>query len=154
MTQKKCSKCGCCKEETDYHWSSKRLNRRCSQCKSCRAVATRAYRKKYKTKRAIYDKQYYKKNITRYREWNHKRRSAICNCKDHFSSEQIEELMSFQFGLCFYCSTDIRYDYHIDHFVPLKLLNLSCPTCNCSKNGKLPTEFLETFGWSETLTKI
>ncbi|WP_161404816.1 HNH endonuclease [Paenibacillus silvestris] len=75
-----------------------------------------------------------------------------------YKSYRSELMEDFQ-GRCGYCNSYfgiIKKDYHIDHFVPQRiilksrthnhLLNdyknlvLSCPTCNGSKSGKWPSE--------------
>ena len=49
---------------------------------------------------------------------------------------------------CFYCQKPIAKNIHVDHFIPWSYMQndqlwnfvLSCPTCNTSKNNKLPIE--------------
>lgn len=55
-----------------------------------------------------------------------------------------------QNGLCFWCNDALDDTYHADHYIPLikggtnfpENIVLSCPTCNISKGGKMPDEYL------------
>jgi 5-methylcytosine-specific restriction endonuclease McrA len=51
-----------------------------------------------------------------------------------------------QQGRCFWCSASVADSYHVDHVIPLSRhgshspdnIVIACPTCNISKNDKLP----------------
>lgn len=52
----------------------------------------------------------------------------------------------FESKTCFYCGKPLRGKIHVDHFIPWSFIKddqlwnfvLTCPTCNTSKNSKLP----------------
>jgi hypothetical protein len=68
----------------------------------------------------------------------------------------ISNLIRHQLHLCYICRKPINGNYHIDHLIPLSLLNhkqvglstspdnlyLACPSCNLSKGTKLSGWYL------------
>lgn len=64
-------------------------------------------------------------------------------------------LMAAQKCKCAVCRTDITKAYHVDHNMPLVLggsndktnIQLLCPSCNTSKGGKHPVEFMQQRGY-------
>jgi 5-methylcytosine-specific restriction endonuclease McrA len=69
------------------------------------------------------------------------------------TTEDIADQYARQNGKCYWCGTRVGDSYHVDHVIPLSRgggngpenLVIACPTCNFSKNARLPHE------WSDKL---
>lgn len=67
----------------------------------------------------------------------------------------VRGLMKAQKCMCAVCRVDITDAYHVDHIMPLVLggsndrtnLQLLCPSCNTSKGGKHPVDFMQKRGF-------
>jgi 5-methylcytosine-specific restriction endonuclease McrA len=65
------------------------------------------------------------------------------------TAADIQVIYASQRGLCWWCSCELKDNYHVDHRVPLarggsdapENLVLTCPHCNISKGSKLPSEW-------------
>jgi 5-methylcytosine-specific restriction endonuclease McrA len=79
-----------------------------------------------------------------------RRRSLERNALGTFTAADVQDMYQRQEGRCLYCNKDVGDDYHVDHYIPLARggtnlpLNIviACPSCNKSKNQKLPSEFV------------
>ena len=66
----------------------------------------------------------------------------------------IARLSVLQRGKCAMCKCSLRFGFHLDHIMPLKLggtnrpsnAQLLCPTCNCSKGARHPVDFARSKG--------
>ena len=66
-----------------------------------------------------------------------------------FTVRDVELQRKAQNNHCWWCSKALKDTYHIDHRIPLSRggsnsaenICLTCPTCNLSKNNKLPWEW-------------
>lgn len=85
------------------------------------------------------------KNRDRYRSYQHQYRTRkLANGGSH-TAEDIQRQYESQQGCCFWCSVQVTA-YHVDHVIPLSRggsdypenIVIACPTCNVSKNDKLP----------------
>jgi len=64
---------------------------------------------------------------------------------------KLKEWVAAQPKQCEYCGTDCAEDYQVDHIVPIAKggehqthnLAIACPSCNLSKGGKDPDQFLD-----------
>jgi 5-methylcytosine-specific restriction endonuclease McrA len=85
-----------------------------------------------------------------------RRAVAIRNCsirrrgaKGSHTPEDIQAQRKRQRNKCFWCSCSLSSGYHVDHVIPLSKggtnhatnLVLACPSCNCRKHAKMPSEF-------------
>lgn len=85
---------------------------------------------------------------------NRFRRRALGLTDPGFSTQDVFDLMEDQEYRCFYCSTDLKEDYHLDHKLPLSRGGLdtkenlcaACPTCNTRKGKKTHEEFTKVLG--------
>ncbi len=67
----------------------------------------------------------------------------------NYTKNDIKELLTKYGRFCFYCGSALK-KFHADHFIPLSRggknsadnIVLSCPSCNFSKGGKMPWEWL------------
>lgn len=84
------------------------------------------------------------------REYNHNRRARKLNAEGSYTAADIKLLLKSQKHQCWWCSVKlVGKDYHIDHRIPLSRggsnapenLCITCPSCNLSKNNKLPQEW-------------
>lgn len=79
-----------------------------------------------------------------------RRRARLTKAEGNFTKADIKLQYKSQRGRCWWCQSDLEEQgYHIDHLVPLvqggsnkpENLVLACPSCNCSKGGKMPHEW-------------
>lgn len=84
------------------------------------------------------------------RQRQSRRRARKYNAGGRYTKADIQLLFASQKGLCWWCDSPLpERGYHIDHRIPLARggsnepgnLCLSCPTCNHSKNAKMPWEW-------------
>ncbi len=70
--------------------------------------------------------------------------------KGTHTAQQIREQYERQKGRCYYCQQKVKWSkHHVDHVIPLSRggsndisnLVIACPTCNLSKNDRLPHEW-------------
>jgi len=67
-----------------------------------------------------------------------------------FTGGDIKAQYASQDGKCFWCGKKVYKNYHIDHVIPLSQggtnwpdnLVIACPSCNTSKGGKMPDEWV------------
>jgi hypothetical protein len=102
----------------------------------------REYQRKYQRERQ-------KAQPERYRAYQANRRARKMAAGGEYTKEDVQLLYQSQKGLCWWCSEPVGNAYHVDHRIPLskggsndpRNLCISCPTCNTSKNDKLPHEW-------------
>jgi 5-methylcytosine-specific restriction endonuclease McrA len=84
-----------------------------------------------------------------------KRRSRKAASGGFFNVHEVRQLYARQRGKCAVCKEPRALnDMHRDHIVPLVLggdswiqnIQLLCPTCNLSKSGKHPIQFMQSKG--------
>lgn len=95
------------------------------------------------------------------RDWNRrnpesvKRSKALRRARQYgiegaFTREDVAKQMQAQKQRCHWCSAKIKAsNYHVDHRIPLarggsngaENIVISCPSCNLSKNARMPWEF-------------
>lgn len=114
-----------------------------------------------KAKRAAYREAHRDEAYERTKAWlkahpegrkanRNRRRARERGAEGTHTGADIEAIYQEQGGCCFWCGKDVGADYHVDHFYPLSRggsnwpenLVVSCPSCNISKNDKLPSEYL------------
>ena len=127
------------------------------------------HRRKWKANKEKYNarqRQYYRENKKRtkqrVKDWvrdnpekakaqSERRRARELNAPGDFTGEDIERQYAAQKGRCFWCGCKVGDTYHVDHVIPLSRggsndpdnLVIACPSCNCSKQDKLPHEWPE-----------
>lgn len=80
---------------------------------------------------------------------NRRRRARRLSAEGTHTAADIEAQVKRQKGKCFWCGEKVGDTYHVDHIVPLSRggsndpenLVIACPSCNCSKQDKLPSEW-------------
>jgi 5-methylcytosine-specific restriction endonuclease McrA len=85
------------------------------------------------------------------REYRARKRGA----QGKHTAADVKALMKTQKCMCAVCRIDITDAYHVDHIMPLVLggsndrtnLQLLCPSCNTSKGGKHPVDFMQKRGF-------
>jgi 5-methylcytosine-specific restriction endonuclease McrA len=121
------------------------------------------WRKRNREKTLAYSRSWYSRNRDQHRaatyRWAkdnnlavraiaHTRRHRSAGAVGSFSSEDILAIYAAQEGKCAACAAGLER-YHIDHVMPLALggsnfpsnLQLLCPSCNCSKGSKHPSDW-------------
>lgn len=96
-----------------------------------------------------HDKTWRDNHPEKIREKFNKRRNA----PGSHTAKDIKAQYLSQKGLCWWCGKPVKDNYHVDHINPLSRggsnnpnnLVISCPTCNTSRQDKLPHE------WSDRL---
>lgn len=79
-----------------------------------------------------------------------RRRARKRNAEGTHTAADIQAQYKAQKGKCYYCATKVGDTYHVDHVIPLSRggsnwpenLVIACPDCNCSKQDKLPHEWI------------
>ena len=157
------------KEHPDYHreymrqWREKNSERnrenwvRWYEQNRDKQVAWRQrYHQENKHQRNEQSSQWYRQNKNSRQQYERRRRVAKHRrIRDRIAPgthtpEDIRQQYKRQHGKCFWCGMEVGDKYHIDHVIPLVRggsnwpdnLVISCPTCNLSKGGKLPHEWL------------
>ncbi len=77
---------------------------------------------------------------------NHRRRALVMKAEGKHTVQDIQAQLNSQNGFCWWCSKPLDGIYHIDHVIPLnrggtnwpKNIVCTCPSCNSSKNDRLP----------------
>ena len=137
-----------------------------SYCKACSAAYYAAHREERSAYDAAYhaahreeerarDAAYYAAHREAARAKNRNRRARKRNAPGSHTAAQVKELLQKQKGKCVYCKSNIRKGYHADHVIALanggsndiKNIQLTCPTCNHSKNAKDNIEFAQQRGF-------
>mgnify|MGYP000939281706 FL=1 len=84
------------------------------------------------------------------RRAEHMKREALKKSSgDGVSAADILSQYKSQKGRCWWCGKSVGDNYHVDHLIPLtrggkhsaRNIVISCPSCNLSKNNKLPHEW-------------
>lgn len=78
------------------------------------------------------------------------RRALKKNSPLAHTAQDIEQQKTRQKGKCYYCHKKFA-DFHVDHIIPLSRggsngpdnIVVTCPTCNLSKNDRLPHEWID-----------
>lgn len=122
-----------------------------------RAMWERTYAK-HKPKHTARMLRWIKNNPQKVAIIRNRRRAREIGASGDYSIEDVRALLK-QFGrICFYCGCALK-KFHVDHFIPLVRggangppnLRLSCPSCNWSKGGKMPWEWMpDKFRQEET----
>lgn len=82
-------------------------------------------------------------------EYARRRRAQKSGAEGNHTANDVKQQYENQRGKCYYCHKKVGNDYHVDHVIPLSRggsngpenIVIACPTCNCSKNDKLPHEW-------------
>jgi 5-methylcytosine-specific restriction endonuclease McrA len=109
----------------------------------------RAYRAANRERLNEQSRLYYKANPQMRRAGWQRRRAREMQAEGSFNGHDIQRQYKAQRGKCYYCSAKVGENYHVDHVVPLTRggsndpsnLVIACPSCNQSKNNKLPHEW-------------
>ena len=79
-------------------------------------------------------------------------RAKKMGCKGRHTLKDLQQLYLKQDKCCYWCACDLKESgTHVDHIVPLvrdgrndkSNLCITCPTCNHSKNDKMPDEWMK-----------
>lgn len=87
----------------------------------------------------------------------HRSRCQYVEVDGFYTWSDLRRLMDEQDGLCTYCGTGIRNEYHVEHKTPLSRggnnsaenIHLTCPTCNLRKHVKTDEEFRKLLDMSK-----
>lgn len=94
------------------------------------------------------------------RQQSQRRRAQMRDSTNHFSPEDIRNLLLHQEGRCAYCRQSFESDWHIEHVVPLSRggsngpenVVLACADCNLNKGARTLQEW--THRWYLTEVEI
>lgn len=126
-------------------------------CKKYRATekakqTSAIYKAAYpKEKRQETSRKYFQSNKEQFKTNVRNRRAKLRAAIGTHTLEDIRNIGELQRWKCAYCLCAIRKIYHGDHIIPLSKgggndksnIQLLCPTCNLSKNAKMPHEFAQ-----------
>lgn len=149
----------------------KRSKRRESACKSCKSEKCKIERSKIPERHKSQSKAWREKNHNKmieyqkaYRESEHGRRKRAQlqlkrwhkqrSAEGEYTQVDIDRIFAQQQGKCVYCRSNIADKYTIDHIEPIsrggtnwpKNLQLTCKSCNCSKQHKDPIDYAKSIG--------
>lgn len=123
-----------------------------------------------KDKKRLYDIEYrknnYEKCLNKAIKWRkenpEKRKTILINYsakrrskeKEGDSFKKINQWLTSQVKICYWCGLDCKDNYHVDHYVPLAKggkhitsnLVIACAKCNLTKNAKDPYDFAKEKG--------
>lgn len=96
-----------------------------------------------------YSRQWAKDNPEKLRKRTQRYRARTYGASGEHSGKDILLIGERQGWRCWYCQSDCRANYHIEHRIPLSRggsndpgnLVVACPKCNLSKGNKLPHEW-------------
>lgn len=94
-------------------------------------------------------RQYVLSHPEKMSEYRRNRRARKRAASGKHTAADIIAQLKRQKRKCYYCHCKLTDQYHVDHVIPLarggsngpENLVIACPTCNCSKNDKLPHEW-------------
>jgi len=106
------------------------------------------YRRAHRKEMALYLRQYRKQHPSVMRNYSHRRRARKVNAEHGGTPFDEKAQLKRQKSRCYYCGEKLT-KYHVEHCVPLSRGGsdhpdnkvLACPSCNMSKNAKLPHEW-------------
>lgn len=118
---------------------------------------SRAYNAANKEKRYPVIKKWREENKGKVKFYASMRKALKRNASGKHTHKDILEIYSSQKGRCAYfsvCRTELGKDYHVDHIVAISNgggngrdnIQLTCPTCNLTKNARHPIEFAQSIG--------
>jgi len=95
-------------------------------------------------------KEWQRKNPEKHRANKSKYRSRVINAPGSHTAEDIKLHYKTQCGRCWWCQVELGNSWHVDHRIPLSRggnngtgnIVIACPTCNLSKNDKMPWEWI------------
>lgn len=113
-----------------------------------RVISQRSVRK-HRIKRREMTRQWSKANPSKVREQERRRRARKLGACGSHTADDVRAQYESQRGLCWWCGKPVGKRFHIDHRIPLSRggsdapdnLCISCPSCNLSKNDKMPWEW-------------
>lgn len=78
-----------------------------------------------------------------------RRRARMRGAPGQFTAADVLLQFKSQKGKCWWCGCELSSDYHADHLIPLSRggtnhpenIVVSCPTCNISRQAKMPWEW-------------
>lgn len=111
---------------------------------------SQAYYAANKERYAEYQRASLATNPDRHRLYVRIRRARKLQAEGTHTAEDIQAQYTRQKGKCFYCGCKVGDTYDVDHIVPLSRggtnwpenLVIACPSCNRSKQNKLPHEWV------------
>lgn len=116
-----------------------------------------AYKKQYRQENkehiAKYNAEYMKTDKGKIHNRNNVRRRRSQIKDSDLTTSQIIELKTTT-TKCYWCHSELNEKYHLDHYIPLSRggkhtisnIVISCPSCNLSKQDKMPEEFARQIG--------
>ena len=92
--------------------------------------------------------KHYRNNREQYAAYVRNRRARVQGASGSHTAADIKAMLESQDGKCYYCGCAL-VEYHVDHVIPVSRggsndpdnLVIACPTCNCSKNDRLLSEW-------------
>lgn len=111
----------------------------------------RAYREANKQRRHEAQRKWRMSNRAVISAKQQRRRALNANAEGSHSAQDIADQYKRQKGKCYWCNEKVGDNWHNDHVIPLSRggsnwpenIVIACPSCNLSKNNKLPHEWIQ-----------
>lgn len=142
-----------------YVANKEEINANCREyyvnnCENVKVVSA-TWRSNNKNRHNMSNRIWAKNNTEKVAIASVRRRACEANSEGYLNFSDYFEILANQDYKCPYCNADLHNNYHLDHIMPISRGGSSwpdnfqalCPSCNLSKNAKLPWDYEKEIGF-------